>query len=658
MGIFRQFPYSNFHDMNLDEIIKIMREMQDEWTATKEEWASYKEFIDNYFANLDVSDEVLEALRTLASTGELNTIIDPTITTATAEWLSENIEPTTPAIDKSLTVANAGADSKVTGDAFDTLAKAYNTTSFIPKTLKFYSGTLQGWQALPDNNTRAYTKYMKAHYLDRIWTIDDTYEYRVITADEPYFKSGNQIDFGSSWRTNRITFLHEFDNKYFSILVRKKSDVNADISGELDIIAEKVRFCSRYNENVYLGTIGSETNDALINYLANGWYGFGASEYANITDLPAGFPPYGGTLENKPYVFKSDANNIFTLQILTDINLHTYKRLIQTNNPEAPVIFINWVSIDNALDLSGKNVAIIGDSISTNGNEGEAPNVPEITITSADVGVPLSAYLTYYDVNSGLTLGGHTFTSSEIGNEVHFTPTNADIGKSIGKPNNFNPASMNVWWEVLQSFTQCNPIPVCWSGASVSSHQSDSDIYKTSHAWHDAQIRKCGIRTPGTMNRTAPEVIIIYRGVNDFSHSPVDVLTDNYFNNYNWEYPTTDEVNGHYGFKEALCLTVKKLRETYPTAKIMMATLQTFKRVYYSHFPTNNGFYSLPQYNDAIREVADFMGCEVIEFAKSGITFENTSTYTSDGTHPNGTGQRILGKKSVTDIIAKYSPMN
>ena len=56
MGIFQQFPYSNFHEMNLDQIIKIMREMQDEWEATKAEWASYKDFIDNYFATLDVDD--------------------------------------------------------------------------------------------------------------------------------------------------------------------------------------------------------------------------------------------------------------------------------------------------------------------------------------------------------------------------------------------------------------------------------------------------------------------------------------------------------------------------------------------------------------------------------------------------------------------------
>ena len=117
MGIFRQFPYSNFHEMNMDEILKIVKTLQEEWDTTKTEWASYKDFIDNYFENLDVSQEVLDALRILASTGELNTIIDPTIANATAEWLDEHITPTTPAIDSSLSVAGAGADAKATGDA-------------------------------------------------------------------------------------------------------------------------------------------------------------------------------------------------------------------------------------------------------------------------------------------------------------------------------------------------------------------------------------------------------------------------------------------------------------------------------------------------------------------------------------------------------------
>ena len=116
MGIFQQFPYSNFHEMNLDEIIKIMRQMQDEWAATSTEWASYKDFIDNYFANLDVSDEVLETMRVFAADGTLNSILDPVISADVSAWLLANIGPTTPAIDTSFSVSGAGADSKTVGD--------------------------------------------------------------------------------------------------------------------------------------------------------------------------------------------------------------------------------------------------------------------------------------------------------------------------------------------------------------------------------------------------------------------------------------------------------------------------------------------------------------------------------------------------------------
>lgn len=129
MGIFQQFPYSNFHEMNLDQIIKIMREMQDEWEATKAVWASYKDFIDNYFANLDVSDEVLAVLRTMAADGTLNQIIDPTIVTETVAWLTEHItQPTTPVVDTSLSIAGAAADAKETGLLINDL-KWYNSGS-------------------------------------------------------------------------------------------------------------------------------------------------------------------------------------------------------------------------------------------------------------------------------------------------------------------------------------------------------------------------------------------------------------------------------------------------------------------------------------------------------------------------------------------------
>lgn len=312
-----------------------------------------------------------------------------------------------------------------------------------------------------------------------------------------------------------------------------------------------------------------------------------------------------------------------------------------------PVTSADW--------LIGKTVAIIGDSISTNGNTGTDANVPEMTIQPEDVGVLLSAYVSYYDVQSNLTIGGHTFTSAEIGTEVSFIPTAGDVGKSIGLPANYNENSVTTWWEVLQGQLDFNTIPVCWSGSSITSHEDSTASQKCSYAWHPSQIRRCGVRTPGTMVRTAPDVIIIYRGTNDMTHTPYTILTDNYFDGASFEYPLTDVVGTDYGYKEGLVLTIKKLREAYPFATIVLCTLNVFKRINYSHFPTNNGLNTLPEYNNAIREVADYMGCGLIEFDKDGITFENCyPTYISDSattpTHPNDTGHAQMARKAIADL--------
>lgn len=116
MGIFRQFPYSNFHEMNLDQIIKIMRQLQDEWTETSAEWSDMRDFINNYFATLDVSQEVLDALRVMLADGTLSNTIDPVIINTTESWLTDHITPTTPPVDSSLTIAGAAADAKTVGD--------------------------------------------------------------------------------------------------------------------------------------------------------------------------------------------------------------------------------------------------------------------------------------------------------------------------------------------------------------------------------------------------------------------------------------------------------------------------------------------------------------------------------------------------------------
>lgn len=302
---------------------------------------------------------------------------------------------------------------------------------------------------------------------------------------------------------------------------------------------------------------------------------------------------------------------------------------------------------------SGLVVAVYGDSISTQ----NGLNAVEIKVEPVDVGVTLSAYPTHHDL--GKTIGGHTIVDTDIGTELTFVPTTNDIGKTIGGANNYNTISQ-VWWQYVAKELGCSITPVTYSSSSYCSHEASNKNLATAHAWHDSQIRKAGRRKPGTMERVSPDVIILYRGCNDMTHGPYAVLTEGYFDKVDWTYPTTDVVESNkYGFKEAISLTIKKLRIAYPKAQIVIATQNVFKRIRYSNFPTNNGLYSLPQFNDAIRECANFFGCQTIDFDKDGITFENcySEGYITDSsttpTHPNEKGHLMMGRQAVSDLINK-----
>lgn len=316
---------------------------------------------------------------------------------------------------------------------------------------------------------------------------------------------------------------------------------------------------------------------------------------------------------------------------------------------------------------NGLTVAIIGDSISTHPQK----NACEIEITSEDVGVELSCYITHWDVHDKngdlkdktISLDGvtsnYTITTSDIGRQLTFIPCSDDVGKVLGEPKNYNSIK-SVWWQVAADILGFEPIAATWSGSSVTSHTANSSDKKCSYAWHTHTIRTLGKRIPGSMNRIAPDVVLIYRGTNDLSHSKKVRLTNGYFDTPSWKYPSTDMLgNDTYGYKEGLALTIKKIRAAYPRARIVLCTCNVFKRSSYTNFPTNNGQFSIPQMNNAIREVADFFGCHVIDLDKCGITFENCykEGYITDSsvtpTHPNSSGHALMARQAINDLLNK-----
>lgn len=132
-----EYPYSNFNEYNLDWCIIRIRELTDEWKATHEEWESVQEAWESYkkyFDTLDVQDEINNKINQMIQTGTFSQIVAPFFADAIDEvpqvvtdWINANLSQQPGyVIDKSLTVENAAADAKATGEIKHDLSICYD----------------------------------------------------------------------------------------------------------------------------------------------------------------------------------------------------------------------------------------------------------------------------------------------------------------------------------------------------------------------------------------------------------------------------------------------------------------------------------------------------------------------------------------------------
>lgn len=89
---FEHFPYTNFHELNADWLLGEMKKVLTEWGATRSEWNNTRKefeelrsFVNDYFKNLDVQEEINVKLDEMYASGELSEIIQPLFDTYKAE---------------------------------------------------------------------------------------------------------------------------------------------------------------------------------------------------------------------------------------------------------------------------------------------------------------------------------------------------------------------------------------------------------------------------------------------------------------------------------------------------------------------------------------------------------------------------------------------
>lgn len=316
--------------------------------------------------------------------------------------------------------------------------------------------------------------------------------------------------------------------------------------------------------------------------------------------------------------------------------------------------------------LSGKKVSIVGDSISCFGTEAQVRAGNYITpywkVKDIDVGETIQSYVTWLDVYTSVdsttrtnkTIGGVTLTPEMIGTLQTFTPVAADVGKCIGVPRWSASYTDKPWWQVfIEETGSVFCANASWSGSRVVPYPvgaSRHDAFVMSELYSDYTVgRLKGRDNEG--NDILPDIIIIYRGINDFTAVDSGVAEGLETPDMKTFTAITDEHN----FTQGYIYSINKIRAAYPKAVIVLCTLNVAKKVNYSHYPSNNGTYTQPDYNNKIREIADLMGCGVIEFDKDGINWNNCyPTYINDSAteplHPNTAGHQVMGRKAVSDV--------
>ena len=76
---FQNFPYSDFHELNLDWVVKVVKDCLESIEVNNKTVAEMVEYVKNYFNNLDVSEEIAAKLDEMESNGSLAEIITQSV---------------------------------------------------------------------------------------------------------------------------------------------------------------------------------------------------------------------------------------------------------------------------------------------------------------------------------------------------------------------------------------------------------------------------------------------------------------------------------------------------------------------------------------------------------------------------------------------------
>lgn len=75
------YPYTNFHELNLDWVISVVKKLAEDWKNVESEWASLRDYVENYFSSPAFEQVVTESVMSLFDKGYFDDIFQGTVAT-------------------------------------------------------------------------------------------------------------------------------------------------------------------------------------------------------------------------------------------------------------------------------------------------------------------------------------------------------------------------------------------------------------------------------------------------------------------------------------------------------------------------------------------------------------------------------------------------
>ena len=251
---------------------------------------------------------------------------------------------------------------------------------------------------------------------------------------------------------------------------------------------------------------------------------------------------------------------------------------------------------------------------------------------------------------------------SVLGDSISTYPNHIPSGNACYYNTGNHPSVSSVnsmWWKQLCDLTGATPLVIeAWSGSCCAEYNSAANSGNSAATAAVDNSRCKNLHTGSGSGVVNPDIIIVALGCNDYFYNvPLG----------SWDGHTALDSTDTKTWRGAYANMLIKIHEQYPDALVLCFSPWFCVRGWNGHnIPSatvniNGNGNTYQDYEDAMREICELMGCVYIDVNNFGFTRQNYGLYFADDinaqtnavTHPNATGQEILGQSIAAEVIGK-----